>query len=380
MRRQGLFISRRNLFRWAVPSIIAYAATRSKRVGASSSGKTPKRVPPAFGRGEVNLLNFQPAGDGVADDLFAFRRAIASVPPGQPVRVRVPRPPVSYRTTAPITSEGRLVTIVLEDGASLSGVGVLYVDRVERMIGSVVSTELRNMAGGLPGEANLIGKVLRVESRAVAGIGRYYSYDSHVESPTNPNGGDIGFQQVATWHGRSVERPFGMFGAWNVAVSPLTSEADSRRGVAWGCVGVEWNPVYHGPDLGWAGARGEHTWAVGMQVVPKDGRRPATMAAISWPRMSWRPVGGLTRGAPPTPATTRSICHRLGKVPLCRSRTMDFSSNATASRPVGVAFTPMATRRERPRPNRSRRFRPLADGGEASISAKRRSATGTRSC
>jgi len=269
VRRQGLFISRRNLFRLAVPSIIAYAATRSKRAGAFSSGKTPKRVSPAFGRGEVNLLNFQPAGDGLADDLFAFRRAIASVPPGQPVRVRVPRPPVSYRTTAPITSEGRLVTIVLEDGASLSGVGVLYVDRVERMIGSVVSTELRNMAGGLPGEANLVGKVLRVESRAVAGIGRYYSYDSHVESPTNPNGGDIGFQQVATWHGRSVERPFGMFGAWNIAVSPLTSEADSRRGVAWGCVGVEWNPVYHGPDLGWAGARGEHTWAVGMQVVPE---------------------------------------------------------------------------------------------------------------
>src|SRR4029079_9793089 len=77
----------------------------------------------------VNVRLFGATGNGAANDEGAIAAARDSVPKGREVLLWFPAG--TYKIDAQVTSNGRLVHAVLEDGASLVGPGVLYVDRID---------------------------------------------------------------------------------------------------------------------------------------------------------------------------------------------------------------------------------------------------------
>ena len=250
----------------------------------------------------VNVRMFGASGSGATNDQLAIVAARDSIPKGQEVLLWFPAG--TYRIDTDVTSNGRLVHAVLEDGASVAGPGVLYIDRVDSFKGA----QHKVLAMGDPTlfDNQTIGENINVTNNFNrAGYGRYYSYNNHSTYFANVNGGDIASYSRAIWHkldqsadpnpGKSVAG----FQEWTTTTTPIAG--DDKK--PWGVISAEHDVVYRGPDRGWTNAPGQITYAGGRHVSPDIGAADGSLGghiAYAW---------GVFNGVKPNgrgPSTTPS--------------------------------------------------------------------------
>lgn len=228
--------------------------------GASVTGAIPRLISDGFGD-YLSVLDFGALGDGVTDDSPAFQAAINSVPSGSGITLHIPKTtaPSNYILSTPVTSNGRIVNTIADSGATVTG--TLYIDRKEIYNGNIKTTYTQGAADSqyICGEHEVF-----INTGTTAAYGSLRQYTSNVATPTNVNGGDVGFSERTLFNSLSNA---GGFGFWHITVTPNTGGS----GQPWGVVSGEYNIVSRIADTGWHGQRGQTNWSGMLQLVPDVG-------------------------------------------------------------------------------------------------------------
>lgn len=219
-------------------------------------GTTPRSLA-SLAAERPSVLSFGADPSGGGDSSPAFAVAMSEIPVGGVARIFVPRG--TYRLNEVVTQPaGRSITVELDEGAVLTGVGYLNVDRVVSHQGAY---SLLQISGGFsssstsPGSPNnpafdshVITNTQQNSAAARAGWSRAYTNSNRYSKYSG--GTDYAQQSVFSWP-RLSDGTSG-WGRWEVVAGPVFDEASQDlAGVAAAIQHTELDVINNGPESGW---------------------------------------------------------------------------------------------------------------------------------
>jgi hypothetical protein len=241
----------------------------------------------------VNVLDFGADPTGTVDSAPAFTAAAQSVPLGAAVAIRAPKG--TYLLNSVVGTSGRIVAVLLDDGANISSgsPGYLGVTRVEGTAGSYVA---RQRGGGFFGI--VAGPSLTLDD-TTNDVGLNANvFDERYQNANRwaASGGsqDQHRQVIAQW--LTLADSSGWLD-WKVAVGPLFGEFEAATlGFAGSLQAGEIDVAANTPESGWSDVDGEGVAAAGYSLDPSGGNAPGLGGHI---RYAWGSAGGVTGTAGP---------------------------------------------------------------------------------
>ena len=221
----------------------------------------------------VNVLDYGADPTGVADSAPAFTAAMNAVPGGAWGQVVVPKG--SYLLDSFVNEpSGRLIGLVLEDGANITGSG-LGVERVESSQGAY---SIRQGGGGWFGFAPAVGAAgnlpfhndivqnTSLNSGAMR-VGWSRNYANYNYYGKYVSGIDIAEQNIFSWP-HIYDNSSG-WGHWEVINGPTWDEDSSARGqISASAEHSEFDVANNGPEAGWTYRSGVGLGVQGMSMDP----------------------------------------------------------------------------------------------------------------
>ena len=242
----------------------------------------------------LNVLDFGADPTGVVDSAPAFNAAITSVGSGLAVRIRAPRG--SYKLNSVVNSQGRLVTILLDDGADIAAGSVGYLG-VNRELASRGAFSTDQVGGGFFGIGSATANFTAFETKNVTNnlalcgtvINRRYQNTNRYST--------TGGQQDQLFQG--IINSFSMMdaSAWGgfwVINGPIWGETEAATmGFNPSCQWGEIDVVNNGPGTGYTVVDGLGAPATGLAIDPSGGNPPYLGEHI---RYAFGSAGGVTGG------------------------------------------------------------------------------------
>jgi hypothetical protein len=260
-----------------VSGALGYTPANPANVSAASvtaTGSTAVRTLGARAADRINVLDFGADPTGAADSGPAFLAAMNAVVSGGWGQVWVPRG--TYKLNEPVNQpSGRSIAVVFDDGADITGVGYLGVDRVEASQGPYRTMQ---NSGGYFGLAPSVGSPANppFESEYLFNtpqnslsmrVGWDHRYTNTNLYGKYHSGIDLAEQQIHSWP-NLFDNSSG-WGLWEV-VSSTTIDEDSmaRGGLSSSAELCEMDVVNNGPEKGWTWQSGQGTPVQGMSIDP----------------------------------------------------------------------------------------------------------------
>ena len=241
----------------------------------------------------VNVLDYGADPTGATDSAPAFSAAVLSTASGAAVALRAPRG--TYLLNSVVGTQGRLVAVLLDDGANIASgsTGYLGVTRVEGTAGAYV---VRQRGGGF------FGLVASGVSLTLDNTTNTYGLNANVfdERYQNTNrwaasGGsqDQHHQTIAQW--LTLFDSSGWL-EWKVATGPTYGEFEANTlGFVGSMQAGEWDINANTPEGGWSDVDSQGVPAAGLAVDPGGGNAPYLGGHI---RYAFGTADGVTGGAP----------------------------------------------------------------------------------
>lgn len=234
-----------------------------KRVGSSPSHALKIQSADGawweIGEAEVNVLQAGAPANGSSDDLAAFVAIRDRASSGEAVRIRVPFiPGRSYKLSASVLDNGRLVYVEMDEGVTIAGPGIIFTTAWEE---NTLSRQNSVRRGTPAGGFNTLGQLWQYTntSASTVGYGQRYNYTN---DGTPTTGYDLAYGMIANWKGLAGGQALCN---WYVYHTPNSNTWTG--GVVW----AELNPVNRGPDMGWSRQPGlQSRWHGGLRIVPES--------------------------------------------------------------------------------------------------------------
>jgi len=239
----------------------------------TATGSTTARTLGARGSDWVNVLDYGADPTGVADCAPAFLAAMSAVPSGAWGKVVVPKG--TYRLGSFVNEPtGRLIAMVFEDGANISGSG-LGVERVESTQGAY---SFWQGGGGWFGFAPTVGAPTNMafhtdiventsSNSGAMRVGWARTYENYNYYGKYVSGIDIAEQNIFTWP-HIYDNSSG-WGHWEVINGPIWDEdSGARAHISASAEHSEFDVANNGPEAGWTFRSGQGNAVQGMSIDP----------------------------------------------------------------------------------------------------------------
>nr|WP_294547713.1 hypothetical protein [uncultured Rhodopila sp.] len=243
----------------------------------------------------VDVLDFGADPTGLSDSAPAFNAALTSVGSGQAIRIRVPRG--SYLLNSVINTQGRLATILMDDGADIAAGSPGYFGAT-REVASKGAYSIDQVGGGYFGISQATGSFTAFDTKNVTNSVQVNStvLNRRIQNTNRyaTTGGtqDQAFQAIVDSF--TLMDGSSQWMRFEVVNSCIYGENEAATmGYAGSCQYGELDVVNNGPNTGYTVVDSIGTPAAGLAVDPSGGNFPYLGDHIRW---AFGSAGGVSGG------------------------------------------------------------------------------------